>query len=156
MLSKKHIAAAVTVAAATVGVVAGPASALTIPKQVEGVAANTHRASMVGLVTFDQDFGSQQIKGTAAGQFTYNAPIADFKAGCTRVKVQWLDANGNVLQNDFSAQACSSNGLIPSTASFNETDTSSAIRSVKVKLQVKQFGDNAYSTVATRTVAVGG
>ena len=152
---KSRIAACAIAVAAVAGVTAGPASALTIPKQVNAYSALTQRANMGGLVTFDQNFGSQQIQGKAAGVVTYNAPIADFKAGCARVKVQWLDGAGNVLYSDNTAQACSSNGLIPSAVSYSKSHTSSAIRSVRMRLQVKQFGQNAFSTVATRSVAVG-
>jgi hypothetical protein len=154
--SKIRIAACAALATAAVAVPAGTASALTIPKQISPYSALTLRANMGGVVTFDQAFGSQTIQGKADGVVTYNAPIANFKAGCARVKVQWLDGNGNVLANDYSPQACSSNGLVPAAASYSETHSSASIRSVRLRLQVEQFGQTAFTTVATRTVAVGG
>ena len=152
---KSRAALAAALAAVSVGAVASPASAISIPKQIDPVGAVTHRAAMAGLVTFDQDFGSSAIKGKVNGTLTYNAPIADFKAGCTRVKVQWRNSGGSVLDNDYSGQVCSSNGVIPAIGSFNETYTNANTRSVRVHLQVKQFGQDAYSTVASRTVNVG-
>lgn len=148
-------AALAVVAAGAVGAAAGPASALTIPKQVNPYSALTQRANMAGLVTFDQDFGSQQIKGSVSGVVTYNAPIADFKAGCARVKVQWLDANGAVLVTDNTSSACTSNGLFPAAQSFSKNRASANMRSVRMRLQIEQFGDTAFHTVATRTIAVG-
>jgi hypothetical protein len=152
---KNRIAAAAALAAAVVGVAAGPANAITIPKQVDPIGASTHRAAMAGLVTLDQDLGATAIKGKVSGLVTYNAPIADFKAGCARVKVLWRNAAGDTIADDLSGQACSSNGLFPSAVSMNETYTNANIRSVRVRLQVKQFGQSSYTTVATRTVHVG-
>jgi hypothetical protein len=148
---KSRVAVAAALAAAAAGVAAGPASAIVIPNQVDPFGMSTHRASTAGLVTYTSTSGGV-ITGNVKGAVTYNAPIADFTAGCARVRVGFRTGNGTELNHKFSPGACSNNGLIPAIKSFDLTYSNSAVRKIRLYLQVKQFNVNndQYSTVATQ------
>jgi hypothetical protein len=102
-------------------------------------------------IDWGQELGTTRIRGRLSGTLTYHSVIA----GCVKVRTQWRDANGNVIDTDFSQEVCSSTSVPSPPNSVIDTNVSSPLRRATVALMLKPF-NGTYSVVASRSMIAGG
>jgi hypothetical protein len=137
---------------ATLGLGAGSAHAFIVNFDHDAAdLLNTQASFTLAGVDWGQEFGTTRINGRVSGVLTYNGVFA----GCAKVRTQWKNDAGTVLDTDFSPEVCSSTSLPSIPVSFADSALSSSLRRATVALMVKPF-NGGYSVVASRSMVAGG
>ena len=143
--------AAVAASLASIGAIAGPAHAASFPFDHDDMTLVATQASLTfSGVDWSQEIGGNVISGRLSGTLTYHGGLA----GCARVVTRWRSSTGAVLDTDFSPEVCSPTSLPAVPKSFADSASSSALRSVRVELQVRTL-NTGYSTIAAKSVVAG-
>jgi len=136
---------------------ASPASAAAFQFDTDGVNLGSlpalgSPAGFAGEMRWSQEVGGSTIHARLVGNEWHNGGVA----GCVRIRVEYRNSAGTVIGTDQSDEQCTPNGIPTAWRGVSESFSSSALRSARVRLQVRQFGQTSFSNVQSVVVQAGG